>query len=204
VRALPSSLLPLLLALLLAACRSAAPQPEPTPEYLALRPQSLQVVELWGVRDDLDEVVRLQLVARLRKLGYRVVDPGEPADAELRFFVEDLRYGRAWSDGVARAAMVVTVEVRGPATTLYRREWRGWRGEEELEEEFEEGEDRNSLEDIVLGWALDEAFDAVAPPDYEEMLEDAAKRAARGALADFPARMEPLPPAAAPAGTAAR
>ena len=181
-----------LLTTALAACGSTGWSRDPTPEYLAVRPQVVHVVEVIGARDDMDAVVRAELVKQLVELEYRVAEPYEPADADVRFFVEGLKHGRDWYDGVASAEMNVRIEVRGPTGTLYESSSRGWRGEDPADlDEFEEREDRD-LEDVLWDAAIDPVVDSAFPPDYEKMLRDAARQAARGALSHFPARMEPV------------
>jgi hypothetical protein len=180
-------------------------EPTPTPEYLAVRPQSVRVipVETGDVEagdESVDAAIRAQLRKELTQLGYRVSEPEQPADAEVRFFAEDSSTARTWYDGIAKASVTVRVEVWSSTGVFYESRATAQSREPGSQGEYEgdvfgENED---LGDVLAGMLLDPVFDAAVPPDYDELLRAAARDAAHRALAEWPRRMDPLsvPPAA--------
>ncbi len=180
------------------ACSATPWEPEPTPEFLAERPQRIAVSEPFGGGDAIDGQVREELRARLPALGYELGASRADADAELRFYVTEMDTGRGLGNGVARAKVVLDGELLGRAGTVL------WQGHAaglayENDDEPEDEDTRHGVDGILFGMVFDGVVDSIWEPDYDTLLESAAEDAAKDLLGQLPRRVAreetPPPPA---------
>ena len=189
VPSLPRAALACAAVVLPLAC-GAAPEREPTPEFLAVRPQSIAVAEPYGGGGELELRVAAELQRQLSKLGYQLAAPGAAADAELRYHVERSDASRSWYDGRRSATVEVSAELRSPHGILWQDAASG-RGSDD-----EEGEDRDDAFDVVFGMAMDSLEDSLFEPDDSDEFGEAVHDAVHALLRSRPKR---LPAQAAPA-----
>ena len=162
--------------------------PEPTPEFLAERPQRIAVRAPSDDGDPVGAHVYRELCSQVKEHGYELAEAD--ADAVLRFEIGWTESGRNLA-GIASADVAVSGELWG-ATGIVM--WRGHATSRTFEDEdaFEDAEDNlgHGLDGFVVGTAVDHVFDAVLPPDYEEMTELAAEDAAQDMMWQFPERVD--------------
>lgn len=161
-------------------------EPEPTPEFLAERPQRIFVSEPFEDGDRITAQVFAELRSEMKKRGYELVELRADADAVLSFRIGSVESGRNHITGISSADVAVAGELWGATGTVL---WRGDAIGHSQDEDDEEVDIHHGLDDFVVGVVVDQVFDAVLRPDYDEMSALAAEDAARGMLWQFPKRV---------------
>lgn len=169
-----------------AGCDS-TPKRKPTPEFLAVRPQRISVAEPYGGGDALEQHAGLEFRSQLARLGYDVVEPGAPADAELRYYLDRSEVGRRWHDGRESATVELAAELRSPIGIL-------WEDEATAHGSgSDECDDRDDPLEVIVGMTADALEDSIAEPDYSQELDEAIHDAVHIVLLSLPKRPAPKP-----------